>query len=421
MKLFICLTFLCLLQSTTGQGQYNISIARAGKDRIVLYNPNAHSIVVDVADRTYLLSPYRGRELGFALTKSNVENTLFTSYYNIDCYRNDSAQCEANARSAISRQEERVWIESLLALIFQGTNAGIIGDLLRAVFGEDPALISEIMAAYRSNDPDSQKRQRISAIIETYYNRKNKIKENKNNCLYNTQQRLSSYKGSSNFYASQFIHKQENFRFEVTPYYVLGFNAMQYRGVDYKRPGFKTTGASEQLPVGVRASLNFNAYTKYKKRKIDKKFYVVLDYSQSPAIYRKEPDSRLKKDTAYAWNFYGAGIGWETLYRNYKGKYSSSLAFDVGLVTSTNLQYAMDVNKKIVSTIKGSSFKEFNVFASLAFRQKLLSFLDVYGSYKLAASVFTKKAANADRLIPAYRQFQLGLNFTLARAVNYQY
>lgn len=415
------LTLLCLLVYTTGQGQYSISMARIGKDKIGVYNRNAHTIEVEVANRAYLLLPGRGREINFALTNSNVEHTPFISYYNTACYRYDSIQCETDARSAIARQEERVWIESLVALIFQGTNAGIVGDLLRAVFGEDPDLISEILAAYRSNDPNEQKRRRISSIIQTYYNRKNEIDANKQNCLQNTQLRLSNYRSSGKFYAAQFIPRQENFRFEVTPYYILGFNAMQYRGVTYKRPAFKTAGGGEQLPAGIRAILNFNAYTKYKKRKIDKKFYVVMDYSQSPAIYKKEPDAMFKKDTAHAWNFYGLGIGWETLYRNHKGQYSSSFSFDVGLVTSTNLQYATDAEKKIVTTIKGASFKEFNVFASVAIKQKLLSFVDIVGSYKLATSLFSKKENNKDRLIPSYRQFQLGLNFILARTVNYQY
>lgn len=415
------LTPLFLLLYTTVQGQYNISMARTGKDRIGVYNRNAHTLEVEVANRTYLLLPGRGQEISFALTNSNVEHTPFISYYNETCYRYDSIRCETDARSAIARQEERVWTESLVALIFQGTNAGFAVDLIRGALGQDPDLIAEIMKAYNSSDPHEQKMQRVVAIIETYNSREKKIEVSKNSCLQYTQSRLSTYRSNGKFYASQFIPRQENFRFELTPYYILGFNAMQYRGVTYKRPAFKSTGAGEQLPGGIRASLNFNAYTKYKKRKIDKKFYVVLDYSQSPAIYKKEPDALFKKDTAHAWNFYGLGIGWETLYRNYKGKYSSSFSFDVGLVTSTNLQYATDAEKKIVTTIKGASFKEFNVFASVGIKQKLLSFVDIVGSYKLATSLFSKKEANKNRLIPSYRQFQLGLNFILARTVNYQY
>jgi hypothetical protein len=416
------LTALALLLCLFGQAQNNLSIARVGKDKIAIYNPNYHAIAVSVGqERNYLIPAYQGIQIDFSLSNFNVEHTTFLSSYNRNCVTLDSVRCELNANQALANAENRLWRASLATSLLQGKNSGAILDIVSMLFGASPELVSEIMEAYKSNDTEEQKTLRLNKILENYYIKQSNIDQNRESCIQSAYQLLSSNTSTQKFYASQFIGKKENFRFEVAPYYVLGFNAMQYRGQTNKRPAFNEISTGQQFPVGVRASLNFNAYNKYKQRKVDKKLYLVLDYSQSPAIYKKTPDGIFKKDTAYAWNFYSLGMGWETLYRNSKGKYNSSFAFDVGVISSSNSRYATDSLKSIKTKVSGNSFKEFNIYACATLKQKVFSWVDLFASYKLSTSLFTKDANKINREIPAFRQFQIGLNFILAKAVNYQY
>lgn len=422
MKPKINLTILYLLICLLGYGQNSLSIARTGKDKIVVYNPNYHAIAFEVGDgKTYILPAYLGIEIDFPLSNYSVENTTFTSFYNYDCFRRDSIQCELYTNQALATAERRAWWASITTSLLQGTNAGRVLDILNALFGSNKEVISEIMEAYKSYDTREQKILRINKILENYYIKSAKIEQNRESCIQNCFQRLNTNKSVQKFYVSQFIDKKENFRLELTPYYVVGFNTIQYRGQTNKRPAFDEIETNQQLPLGCRVSLNFNAYDKYKKRKIDRKLYLALDYSQSPVIYKKAPNGIFKKDTAYAWNFYSLGIGWETLYKNSKGKYNSSFSFDVGVVTSSNFKYSIDSFKTIKTKTKSNSFKEFNVYGCISLKQKVFSWLDLYGSYKLSANIFGKKENLSNREIPNSRQFELGVNLVLAKTVNYQY
>lgn len=402
--------------------QNEISIVRSGKDKVVVYNPNNHAISVMTPDlRPLILAPMRGQEINFRLSKYHVEHGIFTSQYNEHCFTLDSLHCTYEANIQIGLVEKRKWWATFAATLLQGTNLQRIIDFIVMFYGNNTTMISEIITAYQSNDVYEQKLLRISKILENRDAMLKTIERNEEICINQARAELNTNKQVQAFKAVQFIQKQENFRLELTPYYVLGFNPSYYKGLQSERKSFAQLSAGHQLPIGCRLSFNFNAYTKYKKRKVDKKIYLVLDYYKSPILYKKAPTGPFKQDTAYAWDFYSAGAGWETLFRGKKGDYNSSLSFDLGLVTGQHIRYGLDSKTNITTRQRFSPFKEYNVYANLIIKRKIMKWVDFFAGYRLAFSFGKKQTTSLTREMPSFRHFQLGCNFNLKRNINYQY
>jgi hypothetical protein len=285
--------------------------------------------------------------------------------------------------------------------------------------GDCEFLLAELNSVIDSKDSEDARRRRMEAIIERYWQKVKVAVINESACLEEAQRNLGR-RIDATFYAKNFIDMQEKSRIEITPVVPLGFRPRVFRGVNYGK-GISVLGYAAQIPFGISAAINFNAYDKHRVRKIDKKYYMPVAFNRSPATYSKGIDSVFKTNTGYSWNFFSLGFGSEFIYHNDQAAINvSSVHADIGIVTNTLSILRLDsAKRKVLSRETVSRFKGYVPYINIGCKFRLLHWLDLSASYY--STLFYNSFKYNKRDMPAFRQINLGLNITLARHISYQY
>jgi hypothetical protein len=419
----ISMSFICINDAL---GQTAISIIRAGFDKVMVQNNLSHSITLQIGSgSTLILAPNGSYYADFTLNTYNVRNTPFTIGYNRRSYLLDSLLCVNEAERRLRILERKKNLLLFLSNLFQGTRTGDFFDLVRGLFcsffsgGDCDFLMAELNSVLDSKDSEDAKRKRMEAIIEKYWQKVKDVIINESECLEAAKRNLGRQLGTT-FYAKNFIDMQEKSRIEITPVIPLGFRSTVFRGVNHGK-GISVLGYSAQVPFGVSAAINFNAYDKYRVRKIDRKYYIPLAFHHSPAVYKKSIDSVFKQYTGYSWNFFSLGFGSEFIYHNNQATINvSRVNLDFGIVTNTLSMLRLDsAKRKILSRETVSRFRGYVPYINIGCKFRLLNWLDLSASYY--STFFYNNLKYDKKDMPAFRQVNLGLNIILARHISYQY
>jgi hypothetical protein len=430
----LCAAFISTLFACQAFAQNRVTVVRSGFDHIAISNNYNHAIRIEITGCNSIILHRGGwKQVPFKLSERNVLSAKITTYYDATCLQYDSTYCNNAVLRAQEEEGKKLFWKMLLASVFQGKPIGALIDLFRLDYKykfesetEYNQFLEEITAAYSSSDPQEQKSNRMEKIIEKYTDKK-RYDAMKENCLSGGQDMIRKLvdKNSATYQVnaaklSDFIRLQEKSHFEAGAFAAAGFRARIFKGASLK--GATTlSGYLERPSFTVRSAFVYNAYNKFRQRKVGIQNYITASFSQSRAIYKPAKDSLFTGNNAFSWQFVSLGYGSLFEKSGYvSNKISISTLVDIGVISSLFYEHQI-ANGKLGATKRQSQFKGIVPYINIGYKVSITRWLDIYGTYygTFLYSSFVKRPEKFD--LPQFRQWNVGLNFNFSHHYSYQY
>lgn len=408
--------------------QGGLLLNRTGTNRVLIVNPEASSITIEVVGLRTLIVPGLGSaEISFPLNRANVEKRLFLTRYDQASFAQDSLLCRRQLISINTITENQLEMQQLVDLLL---SRQLTKDhFSRMLIGMVPltgitrqamdSLLPQLLKVYSMSGNKDWQRQQLLTIIKSSFKQSVATSASTLGCVDNARHRLNTIQPDS-FYASAFFSAAERSSIEISLLGVAGFKVSQFKQSGGRR-AFQPVLYGIRPSYGIRLNYKFNAYDAYKVRNSGIQSYIPVSIFKSRAIYKKIPDSTFAKNQTRQWLFISAGFGQELNYKDESsGKRKAALLFDIGLVSGMVTTGILDsATGRIQQEKSEPGFAGIVPYIHIGYKRRLAQWLDIYASWY---STFMYKYLGYDtRNIPRFRQFNLGFNITLYRKVSYQY